>query len=77
MPPGWRWNEVTPTRRRPLDCRNDSVGHDRLDSQSRFFGAPGPSILNQWTYGYKRCCYQDRQAATRSSSAASSRGSIT
>lgn len=49
---GWRWNEVTDNPQAPFGLPQDgvaSIGGIGLN----FFGAPGPSHLNQWTYGYK------------------------
>jgi hypothetical protein len=54
---GWRWNEVTTNPQAPfglpqdnIDAIGNSVGTSPATPQ--FFGAPGPSNLNQWTYSY-------------------------
>ncbi len=60
---GWRWNEVTSNPQAPFGLPQDSVG--QLNNSAcggaacaygsasfQFFGAPGPSNLNQWTYDY-------------------------
>ena len=49
---GWRWNEVTDNPQAPFGLPTDTVnapGSTNLE----YFGASGPSHLNQWTYGYK------------------------
>ena len=49
---GWRWNEVTDNPQAPfgLPTANiDNAGGEGIE----FFGASGPSHLNQWTFGYK------------------------
>ncbi len=51
---GWRWNEVTDNPQAPFGLPQDSIntpGGTGTDVQ--YFGASGPSHLNQWTYGYK------------------------
>ena len=51
---GWRWNEVTDNPQAPFGLPTDTInapGRDGTDVQ--YFGASGPSHLNQWTYGYK------------------------
>jgi hypothetical protein len=49
---GWRWNEITSNPQAPFGLPQDSVGN--IGSISlQTFGAPGPSVLNQWTYDYK------------------------
>ena len=48
---GWRWNEVTTNPQAPFGLPQDNF--DNTGSASpQFFGAPGPSNLNQWTYDY-------------------------
>ena len=48
---GWRWNEVTTNPQAPFGLPQDNF--DDIGSASpQFFGAPGPSNLNQWTYDY-------------------------
>ncbi len=49
---GWRWNEVASNPQAPFGLPTDTV--DQLGSINlSFFGAPGPSVFNQWTYSYK------------------------
>jgi len=48
---GWRWNEVTSNPQAPFglpQANIDNIGN----TTPAFFGAPGPSNLNQWTYTY-------------------------
>lgn len=48
---GWRWNEVTSNSQAPFGLPQDNI--DKLGSADpQYFGAPGPSNLNQWTYTY-------------------------
>ncbi len=49
---GWRWNEVTDNPQVPFGLANDTVNTIGTINLN-YFGAPGPSDLNQWTYGYK------------------------
>jgi hypothetical protein len=49
---GWRWNELTSNPQAPFGLPQDQimqVGSVTLGS----FGVSIPSVLNQWTYGYK------------------------
>jgi hypothetical protein len=49
---GWRWNEVESNPQEPFGLPNDSVGQiGSITVQN--FGAPGPSVFNQWTYSYR------------------------
>ncbi len=55
---GWRWNEVTDNPQAPFGLPTDSFaadnnGHTIGSITLNYFGASGPSHLNQWTYGYK------------------------
>ncbi len=56
---GWRWNEVNSNPQAPFGLPEDSIGQiGTLDNSSpaktlNYFGAPGPSILDQWTYSYR------------------------
>jgi len=53
---GWRWNEITSNPQAPFGLPLDSVGNIgsiMLANNGSLFGAPGPSVLNQWTYDYK------------------------
>jgi hypothetical protein len=49
---GWRWNEVSTNPQAPFGLPQDNI--DQLGSITNFqyFGAPPPSILDQWTYTY-------------------------
>ena len=49
---GYRWNEVTSNPQAPFGLPEDNIGNIG-SAQIQFFGAAGPSHLNQWTYGYK------------------------
>ena len=49
---GWRWNEVDSNPQEPFGLPTDQV--DTTGSiQIAAFGAPGPSVYDQWTYTYK------------------------
>ena len=49
---GWRWNEIGTNPQEPFGLPTDTV--DQIGSaQLSFFGAPGPSVFDQWTYSYK------------------------
>ena len=48
---GWKWNEITSNPQAPFGLPQDNI--DNLGSANpQFFGAPGPSNLNQWTYTF-------------------------
>jgi len=48
---GWRWNEVATNPQAPFGLPEDNI--DNIGTASfNYFGAPGPSNLNQWTYTY-------------------------
>ncbi len=48
---GWRWNEVTSNPQEPWGLPQASINN--LGSIGvNSFGAPGPSIFDQWTYSY-------------------------
>ncbi len=48
---GWRWDEVASNPQAPFGLPQDNF--DNIGSANpEFFGAPGPSNLNQWTYDY-------------------------
>ncbi len=49
---GWRWNEVTDNPQAPFGLPQDTINTIGTINLN-FFGAAGPSHLNQWTYGYK------------------------
>ena len=49
---GWRWNEIASNPQAPFGLPQDSIGNiGSITLQT--FGAPGPSVLDQWTYDYK------------------------
>ena len=55
---GWRWNEVDTNPQEPFGLPQISFGQQ--GSVTSFgsialqdLGAPGPSVFNQWTYGYE------------------------
>ncbi|HEY6763860.1 MAG TPA: carboxypeptidase regulatory-like domain-containing protein, partial [Candidatus Sulfotelmatobacter sp.] len=55
---GWRWNEVNSNPQEPFGLPQDQVDQIGSINPSNgsglgFFGAPGPSVFNQWTYTYK------------------------
>lgn len=48
---GYRWNEVADNPQEPFGLPQDSI--DAIGTaQIGAFGAPGPSVLDQWTYSY-------------------------
>lgn len=49
---GWRWNEVTDNPQEPFGLPQANI-NAAGGAAIQFFGAPGPSHLNQWTFGYK------------------------
>lgn len=49
---GWRWNEVSTNSQAPFGLPQDNIGSIGSATLQNF-GAPGPSILNQWTYTYR------------------------
>ncbi|HET8637819.1 MAG TPA: carboxypeptidase-like regulatory domain-containing protein, partial [Acidobacteriaceae bacterium] len=49
---GWRWNEVDSNPQAPFGFPTDNIGNAGSASIN-YFGAPGPSNLNQWTYTYR------------------------
>lgn len=55
---GWRWNEVTSNPQAPFGLPAtsiDVIGGTLANTTSaniQYFGPPGPSVLNQWTYSY-------------------------
>ncbi len=48
---GWRWNEVTSNPQEPFGLPQDNINNLGSASPS-FYGPPGPSNFNQWTYDY-------------------------
>jgi len=49
---GWRWNEIDSNPQAPFGLPQDSIQQTGSITLGAL-GAPGPSHLNQWTYGYK------------------------
>jgi hypothetical protein len=50
---GYRWNELTSNPQAPFGLPPDHINGYNLGSTGfQFFGPPGPSVLNQWTYDY-------------------------
>lgn len=56
---GWRYNEISSNPQEPFGLPQDGIGalggpNDNIGGVSlQTFGAPGPGVHNQWTYGYK------------------------
>ncbi|MGA3046168.1 MAG: carboxypeptidase-like regulatory domain-containing protein [Terracidiphilus sp.] len=48
---GYRWNEISSNPQEPFGLPQDNLASIGTASP-QFFGAPGPSDLNQWTYDY-------------------------
>jgi Carboxypeptidase regulatory-like domain/TonB dependent receptor len=48
---GYRWNEITSNPQEPFGLPDDNIGNIG-SAQFQYFGAPGPTNLNQWTYDY-------------------------
>ncbi|HTT21876.1 MAG TPA: carboxypeptidase-like regulatory domain-containing protein [Candidatus Sulfotelmatobacter sp.] len=55
---GWRWNEVASNPQEPFGLpatSTDTIGGTAANASAatvQYFGPPGPSILNQWTYSF-------------------------
>ena len=49
---GWRWNEIDSNPQAPFGFPTDNIG-SAGSAAVQYFGAPGPSNLNQWTYTYR------------------------
>ena len=52
---GWRWNEVDTNPQAPFGLPGnsiDDIGTIGNEGGFQYFGPPGPSNLNQWTYDY-------------------------
>jgi hypothetical protein len=49
---GWRWNEIATNPQEPFGLPNDSIGTIGTITLQNF-GAPGPSVFDQWTYSYR------------------------
>ena len=48
---GYRWNEISSNPQEPFGLPDDNLGSIGT-AGPQYFGAPGPSNLNQWTYEY-------------------------
>jgi hypothetical protein len=48
---GWRWNEINSNPQEPFGLPQDNIGNIG-SADPQFFGAPGPSNFDQWTYTY-------------------------
>ena len=48
---GYRWNEIASNPQEPFGLPQDNLGSIGT-ANPQFFGAPGPTNLNQWTYEY-------------------------
>jgi hypothetical protein len=52
---GWRWNEIASNPQAPFGLPQANIGdmgNMGANGGFQFFGAPGPSNFNQWTYSY-------------------------
>lgn len=50
---GWRWNEIATNPQEPFGLPQDNIGNIGTASMGNsYFGAPGPSHFDQWTYTY-------------------------
>lgn len=57
---GWRWNEIASNPQEPFGLPQIVFGQPNIPQGAptfgsivlQDFGAPGPSVFNQWTYGY-------------------------
>lgn len=55
---GWRWNEIDTNPQAPFGLPEDTISQiGSLNNSSpsttfNYFGAPGPSVFDQWTYSY-------------------------
>ena len=62
---GWRWNEIDSNPTVPFGLATANIGTspgglfpagtlpNGVSTNPQYLGAPGPSTLNQWTYGYQ------------------------
>ena len=48
---GWRWNEVATNPQEPFGLPQGNIGNAG-SADINYFGAPGPSNFDQWTYSY-------------------------
>ena len=48
---GYRWNEITSNPQEPFGLPTDNLGSIGT-AAPQYFGAPGPTDLNQWTFEY-------------------------
>ncbi|HEX4020936.1 MAG TPA: carboxypeptidase regulatory-like domain-containing protein [Acidobacteriaceae bacterium] len=50
---GWRWNEIETNPQEPFGLPSDSIPQIGNLTSFSDFGAPGPSVFDQWTYSYE------------------------
>ena len=50
---GWRWNEINSNPQEPFGLPSDGVTTIGNSTILMNFGAQGPSVFDQWTYGYQ------------------------
>ena len=50
---GYRWNEITSNPQAPFGLPTDNITFFAPSATVNSFGSQLPSILNQWTFGYK------------------------
>ena len=50
---GWRWNEINTNPQEPFGLPSDNITTIGNSTVLNYFGAPGPSVFDQWTYGYQ------------------------
>lgn len=56
---GWRWNEIDTNPQEPFGLPTDNISQiGQLNNSTpsttfNYFGAPGPSVFDQWTYSYQ------------------------
>ena len=58
---GWRWNQIADNPQSPFGLPQDNISqigalgpyNPTPATTFNFFGVPGPTVFNQWTYGYQ------------------------
>ena len=51
---GWRWNEITSNSQEPWGLPNSNISKiGSADFGNAYYGPPGPSVFDQWTYNAK------------------------
>lgn len=48
---GWKWNEITSNPQEPFGLPQDNINNIG-SANPQYFGPPGPSNFDQWTYDY-------------------------